>query len=166
MSDPLFESAFNDYIDPVEEHATLVQFLGQTYSEISKYDSHLVSPNQFLAPKKQDFERTAQRVLNETRTTAVQNNVPPVYPTIPQNQLHPQAYHQVNAPVVPFIDLGKPPTPPPLNDPNQLEFSFDNSVTAKSIDEKLDNLEKRLKKLDTMLSKVLLYLESHESQNN
>jgi hypothetical protein len=166
MSDPLFESAFNDYIDPAEEHATLVQFLGQTYSEISKYDSHLVSVNPFLAPKKQDFEKTAQRVLNETRTPfKAQNNIPPIYPTIP-HQAPPQAHHQINASVVPFIDLGKPPTPPSLNDPNQLEFSFDNSVTAKSIDEKLENLEKKLKRLDTMISKVLSYLESHESENN
>ena len=164
MSDPLFESAFNDYIDPAEEEATLINFLGQTYSEISKYDSHLVSVNPFLAPKKQEFERTAQRILDETKHKNIQQQFqPPIQQPQPYYQPQPQPYQ--GSPV-PYIDLGKPPTVPQLNDPNQLEFSFDNSVTAKSIDEKLDNLEKRLKKLDTMLSKVLSYLESHESQNN
>jgi outer membrane protein OmpA-like peptidoglycan-associated protein len=164
MSDPLFESAFNDYIDPVEEEATLINFLGQTYSEISKYDSHLVSVNPFLAPKKQEFERTAQRILDETKHKNIQQPQQH-YQRQPQPNYQPQPQPYQGSPV-PYIDLGKPPTVPQLNDPNQLEFSFDNSVTAKSIDEKLDNLEKRLKKLDTMLSKVLSYLESHESQNN
>jgi hypothetical protein len=158
MSDPLFNSAFDDYIDPVEEHATLLSFLGQTYSEISKYDSHLVSPNQFLAPKKQEFQRTAEKVLNETKTPVALNTVIKPY-NVHQIQHAPNNY-------APFVDLGRQPPPPALNDPNQLEFSFDNSITAKSIDEKLENLEKRIKKLDTMLSKVLVYLEIHESENN
>lgn len=158
MSDPLFNSAFDDYIDPAEEHATLVNFLGQTYSEISKYDSHLVSTNQFLAPKKQEFQRTAERVLGETKKPVNLNQ--PINPYSPPQIQHIPHNH------APFIDTGRQPPPAALNDPNQLEFSFDNSVTAKSIDEKLENLEKRMKKLDTMLSKVLSYLESHESENN
>ena len=40
-------------IDPRELQATLMGFLGQTYQEISRYDSNLVSPNAFLAPKKE-----------------------------------------------------------------------------------------------------------------
>ena len=163
MIDPLLNSPFDEYIDPAEEHATLVQFLGQTYSEISKYDNHLVSVNPFLAPKKQEFERTAQMVLNETKNKIQQNNIPSIPHQPHPHQLH---QHQVQPSHVPYIDLGRPPAPPTASDPNQLEFSFDNSVTAKSIDEKLENLEKRIKKLDTMLSKVLSYLESHESENN
>ena len=138
MTDPLLNSAFDEYIDPAEEHATLVQFLGQTYSEISKYDSHLVSVNPFLAPKKQEFEKTAQMVLNETKNKVQQNNTPTYHlPPAP-----PPHHVLVNQPAnPPFVDLGRPPTPPPLNDPNQMEFSFDNSVTAKSINEKLEKIK-------------------------
>jgi outer membrane protein OmpA-like peptidoglycan-associated protein len=150
MSQPFIE---NTDIHPNELKDILVGFLGQTYSEVSRYDNHLVSPNQFLAPKKQEFQKTAERVLQEAA------------PRIPQQQL-PQPIQPIQhyTPQQPIPV--QPQQPQQTSDPNQLEFSFDNSVTAKSIDEKLDNLEKRLKKLDTMLSKVLSYLESHESQDN
>lgn len=158
MTDPLLNSAFDDYIDPAEEHATLVQFLGQTYSEISKYDSHLVSVNPFLAPKKQEFERTAERVLNERKAVTFQNQ-------IPQNIQYTPQHHQHVVENRPYIDTGKPPSPPASDDPNQMEFSFDNSITAKTINTKLEDLDKKIKRLDMMVSKVLLYLESHESQD-
>lgn len=161
MSDPLLNSAFGDYIDPAEEHATLVQFLGQTYSEISKYDSHLVSANPFLAPKKEEFQRTAEKVLSERKAELMQKQIPQHVHHVPPPQHH--QHHVVDH--RPYIDTGRQPSPPLSDDPNQMEFSFDNSVTAKTINEKLDELEKRIKKLDTMVSKVLSYLESHESQN-
>lgn len=156
MVDPLLQNHnFNDNIDPAEVQKTLLGFLGQTYSEISKYDSHLVSTNQFLAPKKQEFQRTAEQVLREVR-----GGIQPQQQTI---QSAPQ--HHPPQTVVPFVDTNTaPPTPHPL-DPNQMEFSFDNSVTAKSIDTKLDDIEKRIKRLDIALQKVLLYIESHETED-
>jgi len=153
MVDPLLQNPdFNDDIDPVEIQKTLMGFLGQTYSEISKYDSHLVSTNQFLAPKKQEFQRTAEQVMREVHGG--------LQPQIPQVAPHPP---QISA--RPFIDTNTAPPPPLVLDPNQMEFSFDNSITAKSIDAKLDEIEKRIKRLDTVLQKVLLYIESHETEN-
>ena len=52
-------------IDPRELQATLMGFLGQTYQEISRYDSNIVSPNAFLAPKKEEFQRTAETIMRE-----------------------------------------------------------------------------------------------------
>jgi hypothetical protein len=154
MIDPLLQIPdYNNNIDLVEMQKTLLGFLGQTYSEISKYDSHLVSPNQFLAPKKQEFQRTAEQVLREVR-----GGIQPQ--PIPQNQ-----FQQPQLVARPFIDTNTAPPPPPPSDPNQMEFSFDNSITAKSIDAKLDDIEKRIKRLDISLHKVLSYLESHETKN-
>lgn len=157
MVDPLLQNAdFNDNIDPAEVHNTLLGFLGQTYSEISRYDNHLVSTNQFLAPKKQEFQRTAEQVLREVRGG-----------TQPQTQ-QPIAQDQFRLPQIgarPFVDTNTAPPPPSLLDPNQMEFSFDNSITAKSINAKLDEIEKRIKRLDIALQKVLTYIDSHETQD-
>ena len=163
MVDPLLQNPdFNDNIDPAEVQNTLLGFLGQTYSEISKYDSHLVSPNQFLAPKKQEFQRTAEQVLREVRG----GMQPHMHQPVPQNQFQqPQVVQQPQIVARPFVDTNTAPPPPPPLDPNQMEFSFDNSITAKSIDTKLDDIEKRIKRLDITLQKVLSYIESHETQN-
>jgi len=157
MVDPLLQNYnFNDNIDPVEVQKTLLGFLGQTYSEISKYDSHLVSTNQFLSPKKQEFQRTAEQVLREVR-----GGIQPQQQTVQSiSQYHPQQT------VVPFVDTNTAPSTPHSLDPNQMEFSFDNSITAKSIDAKLDDIEKRIKRLDITLQKVLSFIESHETQNS
>jgi hypothetical protein len=157
MIDPLLQTPdYNDNIDPVEIQKTLMGFLGQTYTEISKYDSHLVSTNQFLSPKKEEFQRTAEQVLREVRD-GIQ---PQIAQSIPQLQLH-----QPQIAARPFIDTNTAPPPPPPFDPNQMEFSFDNSVTAKLINTKLDDIEKRIKRLDIALQKVLSYLDSHETEN-
>jgi len=157
MIDSLLQTSdYNDNIDPVEIQKTLMGFLGQTYTEISKYDSHLVATNQFLSPKKEEFQRTAEQVLREVRG----GMQPRIAQSIPQPQLHePQIAAR------PFIDTNTAPPPPPPFDPNQMEFSFDNSVTAKLINTKLDDIEKRIKRLDITLQKVLSYLNSHETEN-
>ena len=169
MFDPLSQNHdFNENIDPVEAQKTLMGFLGQTYSEISRYDNHLVSTNQFLAPKKEEFQRTAEQVLREVRggiQPQMQSQIQPqmqsqIQPQMPRNQLHAQQMS-----VVPFVDTNTAPPVPDPSDPNQMEFSFDNSITAKSIDAKLDDIEKRIKRLDIALQKVLLYIESHETKN-
>lgn len=163
MVDPLLQNSdFNDNIDPIELQKTLLGFLGQTYSEISKYDSHIVSPNQFLAPKKQEFQRTAEQVLREVRGGVPQNQQPQI---IQQHQIYPpQIAPQLDP--TPYIDSNRAPVVPSPIDTNQMEFSFDNSVTAKSIDSKLDDIEKRIKRLDITLQKVLSYIESHETENS
>ena len=59
------------------------------------------------------------------------------------------------------------PTPQPQEpsqenyyDPNQLELNFDNSATAKGIDEKLFNLEEKVRSNNLLLKKILKLLES------
>jgi hypothetical protein len=157
MIDPLLQTPdYNDNIDPLEIQKTLMGFLGQTYTEISKYDSHLVATNQFLSPKKEEFQRTAEQVLREVRGG--------MQPQITQSTQQPQL-HQPQITARPFIDTNTAPPPPPPFDPNQMEFSFDNSVTAKLINTKLDDIEKRIKRLDIALQKVLSYLDSHETEN-
>lgn len=161
MTDPLIGNYDDVNLSPEEIQNTLMGFLGQTYQEISRYDSNIVSPNAFLAPKKQEFQRLAEKVISETITTVA----PPIHqaPTSPQRLNH-KSLHQ-NSQAVPYIDSGKVPLAPPQGDPDQLEFSFDNSITAKSINKKLEDLEIRVKSVDNMLKKMLSLLEGYESKN-
>jgi hypothetical protein len=141
------------YISPEELHQTLVGFLGQTYGEISRYDSNIVAPNAFLAPKKNEFQAVAQKVINEVRESVL------------NPQQTEQIIQNVPAQTKTFLDTGVR-VPPPPNDPSQMEFTFDNSITAITINNKLEDLEKKIKKLDNMLSKVLSSLESDEIKNS
>jgi hypothetical protein len=138
-------------IDPVDLQNTLIGFLGQTYREISTYDSNIVSPNAFLSPKKQEFQRTAEQVMHEIRPnghTSIQRNMP----MAPQQQyLTQQPQHSVPAVVI---------------DKDQMEFDFSNSVTAITINNKLEDIEKRLKRLDNTLSKVLSLLDSNDTEDS
>lgn len=147
-------------IDPVELQKTLLGFLGQTYQEVAKFDNHLVNPNSTLAPKKLEFQRIAERVISETRNP---NGNP--QPNNPKQNI-PVSYPVRELDTRPFIDTGKAPTVPPPNDPNQLEFSFDNSVTAITINNRLNDIEKLIKRLDFSMQKVIKYVESHESENS
>lgn len=142
---------FNEQIfSPQEIQSTLVGFLGHTYGEIAKYDQNIVAPNAFLAPKKAEFQRVAEKVMNEvTQTHINSNNIPP------QRQVTPTA----------FIDTGVV-LPPAPNDPNQMEFKFDNSVTANTINNKLEDIDKKIKRLDNLITKVLSLLESYETKNS
>jgi hypothetical protein len=155
--DPLV-SEFPD-IDPAELQNTLIGFLGQTYSDIAKFDNNIVSANSSLSPKKHEFQRLAERVISETNQHSrgahpQQFNRAPVQPQMQQmppqmNRVLPQ--HQ---PVVPQADA------------DQFEFNFDNSITAKSINLRIDDLEKMLKRLDKSISKMISLLESHDPQNS
>ena len=153
--DPLV-SEFPD-IDPAELQNTLIGFLGQTYSDIAKYDNNIVSPNSSLSPKKHEFQRLAERVISETNqhsrvTHPQQFNRAPVQPQMPpqMNRVLPQQEQVVVT----------------QSDPNQFEFNFDNSITAKSINLRIDDLEKMLKRLDKSISKMISLLESHDPQNS
>lgn len=149
---------FEDQNTPEEVRKTLISFLGHTYKEVAAYDGNLISANQHLAPKKQEFQRLAERVMGEAVGTAT----PVSAPTMPDRQM--VRPHNVVMPQqhsnTPFVDLGE--CLPPVNDPNQMEFSFDNSVTAKTIDSKLESLEKLVKALDKKIDKVLESLQTNE----
>jgi hypothetical protein len=140
-------------LTPEELQKTLIGFLGHTYKEVSQFDSRLVSPNNTLMPKKQEFQNIANKVFQEVVAPNVGKipvgNVQHIQP----NHQNLQPINQVVAPQVEQID------------PNQLEFKFDNSITALSIDKKLTDIENRIKKLDITLSKVLSLLESDDFTN-
>ena len=158
MTDPLVGGFEDQNLDPLEVQRTLMGFLGQTYQEVSRYDSHIVSANPFLAPKKQEFHNLAQKVLNETRRVVRpdQQHIPPQVHNHPPNQQYIGPEAQQNVESFP---------PQQTVDPNQLEFSFDNSVTAITINNKLNDLEKKLKRIDTMMEKVISFIESYDSKN-
>jgi len=139
----------NSQIDPNELQNILVGFLGQTYGEVAKYDNNLVASNQYLAPKKQEFHRLAEKVLQEANpqsfiksaaTNTRQNSL-----AIPNNSVQTQF--------------------PPRVDSDQMEFNFDNSITAITINNKLDDLEKRLKRMDTIMQNMVSLLENYEIKN-
>lgn len=151
MIDPLNNISYGQDIDPIELQNTLAGFLGQTYQEITRYDSNIVSPNAFLAPKKEEFHRTAEKVFQEVKQAS--GNI-----ALPQQ---PQPYNQV----VRNVQNNTQPTTEIFNDPNQLEFCFDNSVTAISIDKKLTDIEKTLKRLDSLMQKMVSLLDDGDIKN-
>lgn len=142
-------------LSPEELQKTLIGFLGHTYKEISQFDSRLVSPNNTLAPKKQEFETIANRVFQET--------LKPNNGQIPVGNVNHNPNHQYIQPSNAVHQNIQPNVQAQQKDPNQLEFSFDNSVTALSIDKKLTDIENKLKKLDILLSKVLVYLQQNDT---
>jgi outer membrane protein OmpA-like peptidoglycan-associated protein len=160
MIDPLAGGFEDQNLDPLEVQRTLMGFLGQTYQEVSRYDNNIVSANPFLAPKKQEFHNLAQKVLNETRRFVQpdqQHNPLQEHNHLPSQQYTgPAPIPQQNQQSV---------LPQQTVDPNQLEFSFDNSVTAITINNKLNDLEKKLKRIDSMMEKVILFVESYDSKN-
>ena len=140
-------------LSPQELQQTLIGFLGNTYKEVAQIDNHIVQPNQTLRPIKKGFQDLAQRVIDET-----------VRPNFTQ---HAPQYVQQNVPqYVPQNIQQFPQQTIPQGDPNQLEFSFDNSVTAKTIFNKLEELEKRIKRIDIAIGKVLDYLETNDTTNS
>jgi DNA segregation ATPase FtsK/SpoIIIE-like protein len=118
----------------------LMQFLGQTYSEIHKLDSHIVGTSTNLNPKAHAFKQTATQVLNSIA---------------PQPQVQQQGPAVVVAPVsVPVAAVALPVTQPVL-DKDQMEFNFDNSATAKNIMRKLDALISRMDRLEKNVATIL-----------
>jgi hypothetical protein len=156
MIDPLLDTFEGQKLSPKEINDTLLSFLGHTYKEVSKFDSNLVSPNPFLAPKKQEFQNIASKVMQETQMMLGPNTNPQRH-TVPQNVVTPN--NSVNNSSDEIVVQQQ-------YDPNQMEFSFDNSVTAKTINNKLEDLEKRIKSIDSTLHKVLSLLEQYDSENS
>jgi hypothetical protein len=115
----------------------LMQFLGQTYSEIHKLDSHIVGTSAHLNPKAHAFKQTATQVLNSIATA-------------------PQVQQQGPAVVVPaVVPAVSMPVVAPDVDRNQMEFNFDNSATAKNIMSKLDTIISRLDRLEKNVANIL-----------
>jgi hypothetical protein len=140
----------NHDINPDELRDIMTGFLGQNYVEISKYDANIVSENQFLQPKKREFQMVAEKVFQEIapHSQRVNHNI-----RAPHNVPH-------NVPQHVSVTQNIPPV-----DANQMEFSFDNSITAISINKRLDDIEKILKKLDKTVSSMVELLPKYETKN-
>lgn len=118
----------------------LMQFLGQTYSEIHKLDSHIVGTSTNLNPKAHAFKQTATQVLNSIA---------------PQLQVQQQGPAVVTAPVtVPVVAIANAAVQSEV-DKDQMEFNFDNSATANNIMHKLDGITSRLDRLEKNIATIL-----------
>ena len=115
----------------------LIQFLGQTYSEIHKLDSHIVGTSTNLNPRAHAFKQTATQVLNSIA---------------PSPQVQQQGPAVVMPAAVPALSM---PVVTPVVDRDQMEFNFDNSATAKNIMSKLDIIISRLDRLEKNVASVL-----------
>ena len=115
----------------------LMQFLGQTYSEIHKLDSHIVGTSTNLNPRAHAFKQTATQVLNSITTAP---------------QVQQQGPAVVMPAAVPALSM---PVAAPVVDRDQMEFNFDNSATAKNIMSKLDTIISRLDRLEKSVASVL-----------
>jgi len=113
----------------------LMQFMGQTYGELHKLDSFIVGSSQQLQPKSEAFKQT---VANVTRT--LNSNVPVNRPA--QQVVASRPYQPTEA-VAPDLDT------------DQMEFGFDDSVTAMSIDRMLTRIEDKIDRLNNRFNKVL-----------
>lgn len=116
----------------------LMQFMGQTYGELHKLDSFIVGSSQQLQPKSEAFKQT---VANVTRT--LNSNVPVNRPAQQVVASRPYQPTEAVAPAVPDLDT------------DQMEFGFDDSVTAMSIDRMLTRIEDKIDRLNNRLNKVL-----------
>jgi hypothetical protein len=132
-----------------ETFETLANFVGQTYNEICKYDQSLISTNSNLNSKREQFKSIAENVLAPPSVNRQQSHNVPRSPMPLNNQ---------NVKDMPYIDRGIQPLPPPPNDPNQLEFMFDNSEISLKIEKKFDTIVSRLNRIDKTLNQLLEYL--------
>lgn len=130
------------------DHETLdvlKQFLGQTYGELHKIDSNITGHSAHLTPKSSEFKRIAAQVLDSVAATPQVRTHGPVGGVVPATVALP-----VTAPV---HSVASP-------DPNQMEFAFDGSATAKSIQNALDRLESKFDKIERKLNQLL---ENHKA---
>lgn len=142
----------NTDIDPRELQEILIGFLGNTYGEVARFDNNIINANPTLSHKKHEFEKLAEKVLQE----AIPQNV--IQQAAPPQQIN--RYPQVQS-----YSSQIPVRQQEFVDPNQMEFSFDNSVTALTINTKLEDIENKLKKLDKSIERMILLLEKHEIKN-
>ena len=122
------------------DHETLdvlKQFLGQTYGELHKLDSNIVGTSKHLTHRSSEFKHTAAKVLDS------------VVAAPPQVRTH--------GPVVGVnTTIALPVTAPAVQqDANQIEFAFDASATAESIQKSLDRLESKIDKLTRLIALAL-----------
>lgn len=129
-----------------ETFDVLANFVGQTYNEICKFDQSLISTNNNLTSKREQFKNIAENVLSiPTANNRNGARMQQQHVQIPQNQMA-------------YVDRGIDPVAPPANDPNQLEFKFDNSEISQKIEKKFDTIINRINRIDKTLTQLLEFL--------
>ena len=144
-----------DTIDPDALKNLLIGFMGQTYREVSEFDKNLISSNATLSPKKKQFESMAQKLLNEVNVFAESKTPVPVTGAdnaIPHIKapIRPQQIQQTHNPV--YVNTVNPDVVEV--DPNQMEFNFDNSATAQSIQNTLADIMRKLESIESRIDKL------------
>ena len=141
-----------DALKPITgEQAKMIalQFLGQNLGEMKELDKNIVSS---LKPIAGSINPHA--MLNTITGSPQPDHVPVAPPPAPVQQAH--EVHQPVAvqPVVqPQVVVEQSPV-----DPNQLEFSFDNSVTAVKIFDKIELLERKLASIQNDQQEIISLL--------
>jgi hypothetical protein len=136
----------NDQSLDRETFDVLANFVGQTYNEICKFDQSLISTNNNLTSKREQFKNIAESVLS------IPN---------PNNGNAHRMHHQneqMPANQMAYVDRGIAPLAPPADDPNQLEFKFDNSEISQKIEKKFDTIINRINRIDKTLTQLLEFL--------
>lgn len=145
-------------IDP----QTMAAFLGQTAKGLAQIDSAIIERSDNLSQKKMLFEQTARQAMQ----TAITKTPPRIMPQetmismenidhiIPQNSIPLIPLPDNVSQNVPYIDKGRN-IPNINNDPNQLEFDFNNSVTAITINNNIAELKKKVLDLDKKIQMMI-----------
>ena len=138
QSDPHFDR---------ETFDVLANFVGQTYNEICKFDQSLIATNNNLNSKREQFKNIAENVL--------------LNPSVNRTSTHhsiPQQHQQRPVSEMAYVERGIAPVEPALDDPNQLEFKFDNSEMSVKIEKKFDTIINRINRIDNTLTQLLEFL--------
>lgn len=152
-------------MDPHDLKNLLIGFMGQTYKEVSKFDNNLISSNASLAPKKTQFQRTAEKLVNEVEglfnlKTPAMNSV--------DNTNH---INRVNIQTNPVSvqmrpqNVNNPETPIVEYDPNQMEFNFSSTVTSESIKKLIEDLHRKIDRIEDTLDEMKSSQESVDNKS-
>lgn len=120
-------------LSPEEIKLATLQFMGQHLSgEIKELNNNLISQSATL----RNLNIDPKHVLN-----SIPSNTPNTYSTTVNAGIN------VTQPSVQLQPVALQSQPSIINDPNQLEFDFNNSNYAKLIFDRLDSIERKLQKL-------------------
>ena len=132
--------------DPYDDAMAIRGLFGSVHNELNELNSRLVEESSGLKAKSINKEVMDRDILNlvgaQPQAQAVNRNIPP----------------GMNA-----SGIGNMPSPDivpnVLPDPNQIEFNFDNSATAKDIFNKLHDIEQKVASFSKDLQHITELLE-------
>ena len=146
-----------------EEKRMVMQFMGQTYSEVKKQDSMLVNQSGNLSPKSEEMK---QAFTNMARTPTISQQAPPQQapPQQPEPQVAPEPiqapvdYEQAVKELAQTEQVVQQPmVSEQVQDPNQLTFD----LKERSV---VDELLEASKKTNLLLKDIKLLLEKENGR--